>query len=327
MLIAANFHYIRPSFDAPYPSIFGVTPAQFQAQLETLGRSGEFVSAAQIRAAVRGEAPLPKRALCITFDDGLQEQYEFAWPILQRLGIPAIFFSNTAGIAERRVLGVHKTHLVRAHAAPTKLLALLQEQAVAAGLPFDLAVNDAAARAQYQYDELDTARLKYVLNFILPSAVRDQMIETCFAEIFPDQEAALSEQLYLTPAQLREFAAHGCLGSHSHDHLPLGLLPLEEAERQMRLSLEHLENWTGVRPYALTYPYGSRAASTRAVGQKAAELGVDFAFTIETAGNIEPQPALWLARCDCNDLPGGKTPKWRAEELFDAIPAASWFQA
>jgi peptidoglycan/xylan/chitin deacetylase (PgdA/CDA1 family) len=323
MLIAANYHYIRPSFTAPYPSIFGVTPAQFETQLKTLGQLGEFVSAAQIRAAVRGETPLPDRALCVTFDDGLQEQYEYAWPVLRRLGIPAIFFVSTAGIAERRVLGVHKTHLVRAHAAPARLWQMLKQQ----GAEFELAVADAAARAQYQYDPLEIARLKYLLNFVLPPATRDRLIEICFAELFPAGEAAISEKLYLTPTQIREFAAHGCLGSHAHDHLPLGLLPPDEAESQLRRSLEWLETWSGQRPVALTYPYGSREASTRAVGECAARLGFEFAFTIEAAGNVQLQPAHWLARCDCNDLPGGKTPKWTAEELFNAIPAASWFQA
>jgi len=323
MLIAANFHYIRPSFDAPYPSIFGVTPAQFEAQLETLGRLGEFVSAEQIRAAVRGARPLPERALCITFDDGLQEQYEHAWPVLRRLGIPAIFFVSTAGIAERRVLGVHKTHLVRAHAAPAKLWQMMRQQLT----EVEFALDEATARAQYQYDPLETARLKYLLNFVLTPATRDQLIEACFSELFPAQEAAISEQLYLTPAQIREFAAHGCLGSHAHDHLPLGLLPIDEVEAQLRRSLDCLESWSGSRPAALTYPYGSREASTRAVGECAARLGFEFGFTIEAAGNVQLHPALWLARCDCNDLPGGKSPRWSAEELFDAIPAASWFSA
>lgn len=320
MLIAINYHYIRPSFETPYPSIFGLTPQQFQAQLETLGRVGEFVSAAQIRAAVQGHARLPERALVVTFDDGLQEQYEHAWPVLQRLGIPAIFFSNTAGIAERRLLSVHKTHLVRAHLAPTKLWQRAQH--VANGT-YDLAQHNARACVQYRYDPLEVAQLKYLLNFVLPPAARDHLIEACFAELFPEQEAALSESLYLSPTQLRELSAHGCLGSHAHDHLPLGLLDETAVEAQITQSLHWLECWTGVRPFALSYPYGSPEACTQKVGEIAARLGIEFAFTITCAGNRQLQPALWLARCDSNDLPGGKTPKWTADELFDVIPAAS----
>ena len=317
MLIAVNYHYIRESFDAPYPSIFGVTPEQFTRQLETLGRLGEFVSAAQIREAVVEGQPLPERALAVTFDDGLQEQYQLAWPILQRLGIPAIFFTNTAGVAERRVMTVHKTHLVRAYAAPAELLASIERQ-------FE-ADYEALARAQYSYDPPEVARLKYLLNFVLPPAEREQLIERHFARLFPEQEAAMSEALYLTPAQMRELSDHGCLGSHSHDHLPLGLLPPDEAEKQIEQSLHWIEQWTGQRPFALTYPYGSREASARPVGEIAARLGIAFAFTIECAGNRQLQPALWLARCDCNELPGGKAQQWPAERLFTDIPSARWF--
>lgn len=47
MLIAVNYHYIRESFEAPYPAIFGKTPAELRSQLEQLGKAGSFVSADQ----------------------------------------------------------------------------------------------------------------------------------------------------------------------------------------------------------------------------------------------------------------------------------------
>ena len=34
MLIVSNYHYIRKSFEAPYKSIFGVTPKEFKSQLK-----------------------------------------------------------------------------------------------------------------------------------------------------------------------------------------------------------------------------------------------------------------------------------------------------
>lgn len=43
MLIACNFHYIRESFETPFPSIFGVTPQQFEHQLDLLAHHGEFI--------------------------------------------------------------------------------------------------------------------------------------------------------------------------------------------------------------------------------------------------------------------------------------------
>ena len=52
MLIAVNYHYVRPWFDERYPGIRGVTPVELETQLRELGSAGEFVSADQIRDAI-----------------------------------------------------------------------------------------------------------------------------------------------------------------------------------------------------------------------------------------------------------------------------------
>ena len=38
MLIASNYHYIRNSFESKYPSIFGLTPAEFKLQVEAMAK-------------------------------------------------------------------------------------------------------------------------------------------------------------------------------------------------------------------------------------------------------------------------------------------------
>ena len=73
VLIVVNYHYVRSSYDAPHPGIHGLTPFRFEAQLLELGRVGEFVHPADVRAAARGTAALPERAILVTFDDGLRE--------------------------------------------------------------------------------------------------------------------------------------------------------------------------------------------------------------------------------------------------------------
>jgi peptidoglycan/xylan/chitin deacetylase (PgdA/CDA1 family) len=325
MLVAVNYHYIRDSFDTPFPGIHGVTPVQFEEQLKLLARAGEFVSADQIRAAVRGDQVLPERAISVTFDDGLREQYEHALPILRRLGIPAIFFINTAPIASCRVLPVHKIHLLRAHVAPAEFTRLLQRHAADQGITLDLERECEAASLHYNYDSPEAARLKYLLNFLLNPDQRDRLVEVLFAEVFTGQESAISRGLYMDVGQIRELSRHACIGTHAHEHLPLGLLPPALAEKQIEMSLAYLAEWSGYRPFALSYPYGAHNVCSRGVGETAERLGVEFAFTMERAGNRDLRQRMHLARFDCNDLPGGKAAQWEPEDMFEQIPASNWY--
>ena len=326
MLITVIYHYVRPTFDeSPYESVHGVTPSQLESQLSMLSKAGTFVSAEEIRAHIRGESELPDRSIAITFDDGLREQYEHAWPTLLPLDIPAIFYVNTAPILSSSVLPVHKVHLLRSEVAPQDFADLLSRHALGLGLGIDVNGGHPDATLHYRYDSPDVARLKYLLNFVLPAADRDRLVDACFQEIFAGKEAEISNNLYMEVSQLRELGAHRLVGTHTHEHLPLGLQPQATVREQIEVSLTLLEDWSGYRPFTLSYPYGSRDACSVEVSEIAAQLGIDFALTTEPAANKSLARPLHLARFDSNDMPGGKAARWTASELFDKVPHASWF--
>ena len=113
MLICVNYHYIRNSFDTKYPSIFGLKPNKFESQLVRLSKLGQFISSDELVLKIQQNKPLNNLNFLITFDDGLKEQYDLALPILDRLGIPAIFFANSLNSEKKFVSRVHKIHLVR----------------------------------------------------------------------------------------------------------------------------------------------------------------------------------------------------------------------
>ncbi|MBA3344031.1 MAG: polysaccharide deacetylase family protein [Gemmatimonadales bacterium] len=324
-LIALNHHYVRPLFDHPHPGIHGVTPAQLEAQLRLLATLGTFVSGDQVRDAIEGGTPLPDHAFIVTFDDGLREQYEHALPVLRRLGIPALFFVNTAPVSTSRVLGVHKVHLTRASLPPAEFVRLLRVEARACGLTLPWERVGERAAAQYARDTPAGAEAKYLLNSVLSPRDRQCVVDRCFAALFGGREREIAEQLYMDVGMMRELSQLGFLGSHAHDHLPLGLLPPDEARGQLTDSLALLEAWTGRRPEALSYPYGSREAAPGWVAAVASDLGFHFAFTMERAANANLSAPLQLARFSSNELPGGKTPAMDAAQLFDAASPRRWF--
>ncbi|MCB1785805.1 MAG: polysaccharide deacetylase family protein [Chromatiaceae bacterium] len=46
----------------------------------------------EVLAALRGERPIPPRAVALTFDDGYENFYEYAYPVLRRYGFPAMVY-------------------------------------------------------------------------------------------------------------------------------------------------------------------------------------------------------------------------------------------
>lgn len=324
MLIAVNYHYVRPRFDAPYPGIHGITPDQLRRQLELLGNVGTFVSGDEVMRTVQSDASLPARSFIVTFDDGLREQYEHALPILTQLGIPAIFFVNTHPLAARRVSAVHKLHLVRANRPPEWVDQRVEALARSQGVEWDCTKLAADARSHYQYDTPGAARLKYLLNVALPRQTSEQLVRQLFREQFGDAEAEVSSELYMTIDHLRDLSTRGYLGSHAHEHLPLGALPPAASRQQVHLASQLIDQWTGRRPFALSYPYGTRASFSAAVLGAASEAGICFAFTMERAANRDLTRPLLLARLDNNDAPGGKSSAWKVERLFDEIAPSKW---
>ncbi|MFV1967314.1 MAG: polysaccharide deacetylase family protein, partial [Pirellulaceae bacterium] len=79
------------------PPGFSVTPDQFYEQLHGLQKRG-FTFLALTRAIQLAETgkPWPRKPLVVTLDDGFENVYLHAWPLLRRLGIPATIFVNTA---------------------------------------------------------------------------------------------------------------------------------------------------------------------------------------------------------------------------------------
>lgn len=85
------YHVIgAPPAGTPYPQLW-VAPATFRAQMYALARAGYHgVTLTQAFAAWRLGAPLPKRPVVISFDDGYRSQSTAAAPVLRKLGWPGV---------------------------------------------------------------------------------------------------------------------------------------------------------------------------------------------------------------------------------------------
>ena len=316
MLIVSNYHYIREDFSAKYPSIFGLTPKQFRAQLEELSKHGKFISQEELLGF--RDKPFDQNYILISFDDGLKEQYELAKPILDEMGIPAVFFINTSNFREKQVSLVHQIHLLRSQISSEELLEELTKNQIGSLSTAETRL----ATAHYNYDDEKTAILKYLLNFRVEPKKLEDLISPLFRKEFEEQKVA--EELYFEEKMLQELQERGYLASHSHRHLPLGQLTAEELPEELRNTQAFFRRKFGKPAAAISYPYGSYEACT-GISEAVKNAGFKLGFTMERAANKDlQQDALLLSRFDCNDLPLGKNNLFEGKNIFNNPELRKW---
>ena len=88
------YHAISDLAGDPVVEAYGVPPARFRRQLDSLRRAGyRFIHPDELLAFLDGRAGLPRRPLLLTFDDCYADLLDTALPELVERGIPAVAFA------------------------------------------------------------------------------------------------------------------------------------------------------------------------------------------------------------------------------------------
>jgi peptidoglycan/xylan/chitin deacetylase (PgdA/CDA1 family) len=90
-----EYHYIRVNPDSSDQLGYNlsVTPKNFKAQMDWLAAHRYHpIDLAELRAYFAGQQVLPARPVVLTFDDGYEDFYATAWPILRAHGFTAVSY-------------------------------------------------------------------------------------------------------------------------------------------------------------------------------------------------------------------------------------------
>ncbi|TYT23938.1 polysaccharide deacetylase family protein [Luteimonas viscosa] len=225
-------------------ALVSASPADFRGQMRHLRECYHPVSCREVVAALDGGPALPRDAVLVTFDDGYDDNYAVAFPILRELGVPATFFVATGHIDN----GMPYAYDWVAHLVVTMNDGRLCLPDLGIDLPLPA---DRDARHALTGVVLD--RLKY-LDDTGQQAVIDDLQARCGR---PRTAAAHADCRPMTWDQLREMRDGGMeIGGHGVHHRMLaklsdGALQAEISECQARLTAE-----LGAPAIALSYPVG-----------------------------------------------------------------------
>ncbi|UXH76711.1 polysaccharide deacetylase family protein [Roseateles amylovorans] len=252
------YHRVLPRPDPLRPG--EIDAALFDAQVHFLSQHFELMTVSDAAAALR-EGRLPRRAACITFDDGYADNWTVAHPILAAHGARATVFIATGFLNGGRMFSDTVIEFVRRCSGSLLDLDAVGMGRHAIGSDEDRLKAISALQVQLKY---------------LPPEERDAQVRRML-DAHP--VSGLPDDLMLSDAQLRQLADAGHeIGGHTVNHTVLTTLAPEGAREQVQAGRAHLESLIGRPVRSFAYPNGrpqrdydaGHAAMLRELGFEAA---------------------------------------------------------
>jgi len=264
------YHRVRASGGAWQgdPHVLSADAEAFDTQMAYLTRHYAPVTASQAADALRGTAPLPRRAVLVTFDDGYRDFLSVAWPVLKRYRVPAVLFVPTA--------------------FPGTTLAFWWDEV------YQIVTASSAVEIRlpgFGYVSLRTPEQRRsalrALNRFLKSLPPDELpahLERLRSAL---GSVDVGRSWVCTWEELRRMAGDGlAVASHTRTHAAIPSLTERRLQEEVRGAHEDLVRELGQAAPFFAYPYGM--ADARAV-PLLRELGYVAAFTSLSGRNVVGQ--------------------------------------
>jgi peptidoglycan/xylan/chitin deacetylase (PgdA/CDA1 family) len=241
------YHKVSPD---THPFFEPTHPAVFEQQMQFLKQCYQVKPLTElVERAKRGD--VPHRAVAITFDDGYRDNYEFAFPILKKYGLPATVFVATGAIGTGEILWHDRIFdAFRFATAPRTNL------------------QSALDRARELYGD---DRRRWVEN-----------VEQELKPIFPPEYAPYM----LSWSQIREMHVSGIeFGSHTVTHPILSKIPRDEMLKELRESKQRLAEQLNANVVSFAYPNGKTSDYNDEIKAALPQCGYSYAVTTRAGFN------------------------------------------
>jgi len=234
-------------------------------QLMWLKRRYDVVSLAEVEKAIR-TGDRSRRRAAVTFDDGYENNFTVAWPVLKELGVPATLFVTVDVVENQRPYDHDRVELAL-RSTDRKNISL-----AANGRHKTYSLDSPQSRSRAIYD------LKAWLSR-LPHAeahtLREQLLGQCWCDRFVTENRIAYQPL--TWGQVGCLADEGMeIASHTLSHPHLAQAADDQIRVELAESRRRLEARIGKPVTRLSYPHGSFDAR---VARIAEQTGYTSAYT------------------------------------------------
>lgn len=234
------YHSVQPDPAQYIDSLGGIIHSEstFRHQMEMLARDYHPISLDELTRKIRLGDLLSRRSVAVTFDDGYTDNSEVAMPILNELGIPAVFYATVDCIENRKLpwpsrlrWAFRRTNLAGWTDSHGKVWNLTES--ATREKAFLAACDDCCRYSGKMQDEF-VSRFEQELNATVPSSLASLMMDI---------------------DQLKSLVRHGhIVGSHTMSHPNMAHIAEEEARKELSESKVRLESALNSPVKHFSYP-------------------------------------------------------------------------
>lgn len=304
-LTIVMYHYVRPIKNSRFPRIKGLELEGFRRQLDYLSNKHTFITAERLIGCTLGAEDLPKNSCFLTFYDGYKDHIQHVMPELLTRGIQGSFFPPVNAVEKRDMLDVNAIHFILASLEDIDevcidMNSLMYDYGYSASEVLDFQRIWAISG---RYDLPKVMYFKHMLQHVLPSGMRGEIISKLFKKYVGVSQSDFSEELYLSLSDAKKLIECGMyVGSHGAQHIWLDKESNIAQRSEIDSSLQFLQKvGAPINNWIMCYPYGAYNEDTLSILREK-DCAVGLTTKVGLA-EVDPSKMLELKRFDTNDFP------------------------
>ena len=304
---AIMYHYVQ-EFKKELPNFRFLDIKNFKKQLDFFENNFGFVSRKEWNNILfKKEFGEHKNKVILTFDDAVECHYKYVYHELRRRGLWGIFYVPTKPYKEKKLLDVHRIHLLCGAYNGKDLLNVLLQLVDDDMIPDNKIPEFKSKTYVDQNNYFGVTEFKKILNYYVSYKYREKLIDEVARKF--NYKFNFSK-FYISESKLRKMSLDGNLiGSHTVNHPVMSKLNREEQLFEIKDSFLFLKDLEVSSEKTYCHPYGGFHSFDKNTIDLLNQENVIYSFNVD-ARDIKERDLIssrqYLPRFDCNNFVYGK---------------------
>jgi len=221
-----------------------ISKNSFYQQMKYIKKNCNIISINDLQK-YKKEKKIPKNSVLVTFDDGFENNYKVALPILKKLRIPAIFYVSSGMIGKKKLFWVDEIEDIINRCQKDFITVTLDNQK-----KFGLTTNISKIKA-----------VRIIKKFCKNATIieKDKIIQNLSREAKVNPSYKFSKNYrVMSWSQVKTISTNSLfeVGGHSLDHNILSRLPITKMRINIKKSIKILETKLKKKIIHYSYPEG-----------------------------------------------------------------------